>query len=227
MHFSIGALSRFHIRIKSWPRLIGSDVSYILFPKARRVAADHKNFRLIDNESTAPICCVSKNRQLFAFKQKHQTRYKRCSYFSTFRHLPMVNPLACRNVFCKSKNHPLLLTPYYPFCRWKGKSFAFLPTSCYHHFADGPKSLWEWMQDAQFGTFWDILQPSFVANLMIFFFKPMIYFLCRWTKRPLGAHAKCPVWDPCKPPSLPILPHSSTAMAGWYVSITMFLSVFL
>ena len=98
-------------------------------------------------------------------------------------------------------------------------SFEFLPTSCYHLFADGPKDLWEWMQDAQFGIFWDILQPSFFANLMLFFFKPMIYFLCRWTKRPLGAGARCPVWDPCKQPSLPTLPHSSTAMAGWYVPL--------
>ena len=103
MHFSMGALGRFHIRIKTWPRLIGSDVSYILFPKASRVTADHKNFRLIDNESTAPIRCMPKNKQLFAFKQKYQTIYKRCSYFSTFRHLPMGNLQACRNVFCKSK----------------------------------------------------------------------------------------------------------------------------
>ena len=99
MHFSMGALGGFHIRIKTWPRLIGRDVSNILFPKARRVAADHKNILLIDKESTAPIRCMSKNKQLFAFKQKHQTKYKRCSYFSTFRHLPMGNPRACRNVF--------------------------------------------------------------------------------------------------------------------------------
>ena len=103
MHFSMGALGGFHIWIKTWPRLIGRDVSNILFPKARRVAADHKNILLIDKESTAPIRCMSKNKQLFAFKQKHQTKYKRCSYFSTFRHLPMGNPQACRNVFCKSK----------------------------------------------------------------------------------------------------------------------------
>ena len=40
MHFSMGAFGGFHIRIKTWPRLIGSDVSYIIFPKASRVTAD-------------------------------------------------------------------------------------------------------------------------------------------------------------------------------------------
>ena len=152
MHFSMGALGRFHIRIKTWPRLIGSDVSYILFPKARRVAADHKNFCLIDKDSTAPIRCMPKNKQLFAFKQKHQTRYKRCSYFSTFRHLPMGNPRACRNVFFVRVRTILFCQPH------------IIP------FADGREIFF------------------IFANFMLSSF-------CRWTKRPLGADARCPVWD--------------------------------